>query len=267
MPRNKPGAPRSTNTLMRDPRALALLALSVAIMLVVMLLDPMAQDASYHRFIDHREVASIPNAWNVLSNLPFVFIGLAGLLYVVHLWRRAADLLVWPYLATFAGVLLTGFGSAWYHLAPGNESLFWDRLPMTLGFMGFFSSVIGELVSRRLAHRLLGPLLLAGTGSVLYWLITERLGAGDLRPYALVQFLPLLLMPLMLMLYPRPRHYTSYIVALFGCYALSKGFELLDAEIFALGGLVGGHALKHLAAAAGIACLLPMLHARYHNVR
>ncbi len=253
----------SEGKFMQDPRALALLALSVAITLVVMLLDPVAQDARYHRFVDLRDAAGIPNAWNVLSNLPFVLIGLAGLLYVMHLRRAGADLLVWPYLVTFAGVLFTGFGSAWYHLAPGNESLFWDRLPMTVGFMGFFSSVIGELISRRLAHRLLPPLLLAGAGSVVYWLITERLGAGDLRPYALVQFLPLLLMPLMLAFYPRPRHYTPYIVALFGCYVLSKGFELWDAPIFSLGGLIGGHALKHLAAAAGLACLLPMLHARY----
>jgi len=251
----------------RDPRVLALWSLSLAIVFSIALLNPLPQDPGYHQFADTRSVAGIPNAWNVLTNLPFVLVGLAGLWTVITLRRAGADLLFWPYLATFAGATLTGFGSAWYHLAPDNESLFWDRLPMTIAFMGFFSSVLGELVNRRLATRWLGPLLLVGAGSVGYWLATERLGHGDLRPYALVQFLPLLIMPLMLLFYPRPRRYTPYLIALFGFYLASKMLEMQDAQMFGMGGLVGGHALKHLAAAAGLACLQPMLHARYRKMR
>ena len=39
-------------------------------------------------------------------------------------------------------------------------------------------------------------------------------------------------------------------------YALAKTFEALDPQIFALGGVVSGHTLKHLAAAAAAAWLL-----------
>jgi hypothetical protein len=240
--------------------------LVVAAVLAVMLgVDPIPQDPGYHRFADQRVAFGIPNAWNVLSNLAFVLVGAAGLGYAAWL-RRARQAGVPPaYFVTFAGVLLTGFGSAWYHLAPDNESLFWDRLLMSVGFMGFFCTVVAELAGRRLADRLLLPLLLAGAGSVLYWLVTERLGAGDLRPYALVQFLPGLLLPAMLVLWPRPRPYARYILVLIGFYALSKGAELLDAQLFGLGGVVGGHALKHVLAALGIAWLLPVLHVRYHR--
>jgi hypothetical protein len=37
------------------------------------------QPATYHAFADTRMLLRIPNALNVLSNVPFLFVGLAGL--------------------------------------------------------------------------------------------------------------------------------------------------------------------------------------------
>jgi Ceramidase len=243
-------------------RAVVLTLFGVLAGIAVLTLDPIAQDPAYHRYADTRTLFGIPHAWNVLSNLALLGVGLAGL---IMLGRLRNDPPRMPYLVMFTGVALTGIGSMYYHLAPDNDTLVWDRLPMTIGFAGFFCSVVAELVSRRLANALLGPLVLAGIGSVIYWIVTERAGAGDLRWYGLAQFLPMLLIPLLLVLYPRPARYTTSVVALLAVYAVSKLLEFLDTEIFQLGAILSGHTLKHFAAALALACLLPMLVARYRH--
>ena len=160
------------------------------------------------------------------------------------------------------GLILTALGSGYYHYQPGNQALVWDRLPMTLVFMGLFASVIGELLGPRLANQLLLPLLVTGIASVLWWAWTESIGAGDLRPYGLVQFLPAILIMLMLIMYPTPQHYVPYIVAMLLLAGLAKVCEQFDWEIYWKLGWISGHALKHLLGAAASASVLMMLYQR-----
>jgi hypothetical protein len=236
---------------------LALVMLTVLV--VIAQLGPIAQDPAYHQFADARTLAGVPHALDVLSNLLFLVVGVVGLWFSLRMRAVYGEVLWIPYAVLYAGLILTGFGSAWYHLAPDNVSLVWDRLPMTIVFMSFFASVVAEVANREFAQRLLPVLLVVGVGSVLYWHATEQQGAGDLRPYVLVQFLPMLLIPLLLLLYPRPRDYLPWVLAMIGIYAGSKVFEYFDGAVFALGEIVSGHALKHLLAALSPACLLPML--------
>jgi len=161
---------------------------------------------------------------------------------------------------------LTAFGSSVYHLSPDNASLGWDRLAMTIGFMSLFALVIGEYVSVAWAHRLLVPLLLLGAGSVYYWLRTESMGVGDLRPYAAVQFLPMLYIPVIMLRYRGESDLGPYIGGLIAFYVLAKVFEQYDANVFAVGEMMGGHALKHVLAALASASLLAGLYRR-RNVR
>jgi hypothetical protein len=44
-----------------------------------------------------------------------------------------------------------------------------------------------------------------------------------------------------------------------GVYALAKLGEVLDSLVFAMGGIVSGHTLKHIIAAAAIYLILRML--------
>jgi hypothetical protein len=205
-------------------------------------------------------VLGVANGLNVLSNAAFAVVGLAGL----RLLRPGAVQLRdererWPWMAFFVGVALTSLGSAWYHLVPSNDSLVWDRLPMAVGFMGLLAALIAERVDPRAGLWLLGPMVALGVGSVLHWHLTERAGVGDLRPYYFVQFYPLLAIPLVLVLFPRPYTGSSaYLVALAG-YLLAKGLELADEPVYRLGWVVSGHTLKHLLAAAGIGALVWML--------
>jgi hypothetical protein len=222
-----------------------------------------AQPAAYHRMADERTIAGIPNALNVVSNLPFALVGLIGLITLRSKkspFRDSIDR--WPYVALFSGVFVTAVGSSYYHLAPDDARLVWDRLPMTVGFMGLLAALVSERVDRGAGRALLVPLLIAGVASVLYWNWTEVRGAGDLRPYFLVQFGSLLLVALILVLYPSSGSDTRYIVGGLLVYVLAKIFEVADAQIFAMGGIVSGHTLKHLVAAAGVWCLVLMVQAR-----
>ena len=231
---------------------------------VVMASPPLAQDLAYHRMADQRTLLGVPNCMNVLSNLPFAVVAALGL---AALFRTSGNPLPgqwerWPYTLLFIGTGLTTVGSAYYHLAPDNDRLLWDRLPMTVGFVGLLTAVVSERVDARLARSLVGPLLLIGMGSVVWWHWTEMQGQGDLRAYALVQFGSLSAVLLLSLLYPARHMGTAYLVAALAVYALAKGFEEADRAVFALGGIVSGHSLKHVAAAFAVACLVGMLRVR-----
>lgn len=162
----------------------------------ITLVPAIPQDVRYHDFADQRGFLGIPNFADVLSNLPFIIVGILGLWTLRRGTPRGGiEELLLPYRIFFIGVLLTGFGSAYYHWSPNNQTLVWDRLPMTIAFMAFFSALVGESMSLRAGQRLLWPLLISGIASVAWWHFTEQAGRGDLRPYILVQFLPILLIP------------------------------------------------------------------------
>lgn len=232
-------------------RLQVILALVVLLVTAIFLFtEPVPQDPAYHAFSDVRNLFDIPNFWNVASNLPFLVIGAAGVWFLHdNAGRACVPGTALAYRLFFAGVMLTAFGSSYYHLAPDNQTLVWDRLPMTIGFAGLLTIIVAEFVSASAARKLLLPLLITGLASVAYWAWSEARGDGDLRPYALVQFLPMLLIPVLLLTH-RPAFSDKKIFwwMLF-FYLLAKVFEFMDPAIFALGYLISGHTLKHLAAA------------------
>ncbi len=242
------------------PAVLVLVSL-LALAGLLIFVEPIPQWPEYHDFADGSVVLGIPNAHNVISNLGFLVIGAWGVLFI--LGRAGVGRLKAAYLVFFTGVFLTALGSAYYHLQPNNLSLVWDRLPMTVAFMGFLTAVAGELIGPRVARALLLPLMVAGVASVAWWAWTESVGVGDLRFYGLVQFLPFVLILLMLSMYPAPRHLVPYLAGLALSYAIAKLCESYDHQIYQLlGGAMGGHALKHWFGAAGTACVLIMLYRR-----
>ena len=123
-------------------------------------------------------------------------------------------------------------------------------MSITVSFMSFFVLVVGESISTKTAAKLLNPLLFLGLASVIYWHLSENLGVGDLRFYGLVQFLPMLLIPLMLFFYGSLLSGTSWIFAILVVYAGAKLAELYDNEIFEWSGF-SCHSFKHLIAAFG----------------
>lgn len=207
------------------------------------------QAPAYHDFADDRMLFGIPNFWNVASNVAFLAVGVFGLL---KFSRGAIPGAGQSYLVFCLGIILVSMGSAYYHLDPTPQSLVWDRLPMTLAFMAIFSMVVSDRVSEKLGARLLWPLVLVGVASVTYWYWSEVQGRGDLRPYVIVQFLPMLIITMLLLLYSGKRMLTALLWATLFTYALAKVAEHFDPAIFAWLGFWSGHTIKHLLSALAV---------------
>lgn len=241
-------------------------------------LPRLAQPSAFHHFADTRAWLGVPNFMDVVSNAPFA---LASLLGLVNLRRRgrserasvagamlplmAIDRMC--LVALFVGMGLTALGSSYYHLAPGNERLFWDRLPMVLTFVSLLATLVAERVSPKTAAWLLGPLLMAGATSLVYWEHTEHMGQGDLRPYFLIEGAALVSVLLVVTLYTARYLPTRWLMLGLGCYAGAVVLEQLDRVVWHLWdglgvALVSGHTLKHLSAGAGALVLAWMIEAR-----
>jgi hypothetical protein len=239
-------------------KSLGLLASAVAAVVAVFFVPPVPQSQSYHAFADARTLLGIPNAHNVLSNVGFFIVGFLGLVVIVRpggcererqrkqgAFAHPGERLILAVL--FAGVVATGAGSTYYHLAPSSARLVWDRLPITIVFMSLFSIALVERISWKVGSRLFVPLVLGGVASVFYWQFCD-----DLRIYGLVQFYPMAALPFLLWLFPPTYTRTSDWVGMLACYALAKVFELLDAPIYSSLHIVSGHALKHVAGAIAL---------------
>lgn len=214
------------------------------------------QPHDYHHFADNITLAGLPNFFNLVSNIGFFIVGYLGLAYLNH---HSVENKI-GYQIFFGGVLLTCFGSSYYHWSPDHWGLFWDRLPITIAFNALFFCVLREKL--KLSVYWLGIFLAMGMSSLLYWYWSELQGSGDMRAYILVQLLPMLLIPYIIFVYKN--HYTrqyDWLISL--CfYALAKIFELFDGAIFQLTGVIGGHPLKHLMAALACYWLYRMLRLR-----
>jgi hypothetical protein len=249
----------------RRAGAWVLVAFTIAVGAAAMLSPRIPQSQSYHDFADQRGWLGIHNFGDVASNLLFAVAGAWGLIFLCR--KSEHPRFIDPrerlaYVFVFLGLLLTAFGSSYYHLAPDNARLVWDRLPMTLAFMGLVSAMISERLSVPVGFCLLPILLLIGAGSVVWWWHTETAGASDLRFYAAVQVYAVLILPILLLLPPRYSRSLDFAVV-FCFYVLAKIFETADRQIFSLDRrMVSGHTLKHLAAGAAGFWILMMLQKR-----
>ncbi len=241
-----------TEKILISKKTGGLLLLSTAIIMIIIgwMQAPIPQPKSYHNFADDRTFFGIANASNVLTNLPFVLTGLWGLFLlfskkIVFIDNKERGLC----FTLSIGLVLVGFGSAYYHLDPDNSRLVWDRLPMAIVFMSFVATLICDRINVRLGFYLWPFLVIIGISSVLQWHISEVNGVGDLRFYFGVQAYTALAAIIMLAL---PSGYTRRedIILVVVFYALAKLFELFDNQIFMYThGILSGHALKHIAAA------------------
>jgi len=216
--------------------------------------EPILQDRGYHLFADGRSCLGIANFGNVASNLLFLLSGVVGAL---HCWRRREG--AWrSWLVFFTGVALVFFGSAYYHSAPGDDTLVWDRLPMAVAFMALFTALVSEHLIEKLELPLLVMASAVGIFSVFWWQYS-----GDLRIYIWVQGAPLLAIPYLVAAFPGRYNQRYYLLYGVGFYALAKVAERLDHEIYAAtGALISGHSVKHLTATLAVLCVLLMLKRR-----
>ena len=260
---------QGARTLSHRSRVAIIAAVAIMVLAGACLVPPIPQDPAYHEFADPRPLWGLANFGDVISNAPFLLVGALGLAFLFKRSTRAEarlGALRLPFLIYFAGVGLVAVGSAYYHADPTNETLFWDRLPMTVAFMALFLAVIVDRIHEKSGPVLLPLLIVMGIASVIYWSTTETSGQGDLRPYAVVQFFPMLAIPLICILFAPRSLNARYVVIMFCFYGMAKVFEHFDQGVFELlGHGVSGHSLKHLSAAAAAHMALPMLKHPVHG--
>jgi len=220
---------------------------------------PIGQPPGYHDFADQKIVFGIPHFADVVSNLGFALVALWGWLRLAQASRHPDIRSGWAGYSVFLiGLFLTALGSSWYHLAPDNASLVWDRLPIALACGGLLAGVRGD-VQHKHSRELTAWLSLVAVLSVGWWHFTELSGQGDLRPYLLLQGLPILLIPLWQWIYRMSGADRLAFGAALALYVVAKLAELNDHEIAVVLGAASGHTLKHLLATGAAALIVGRL--------
>jgi len=227
-------------------REIVALAVVAAVFAGWLVMPVIRQPQEYHAFADQRAFLGIPHASDVLSNLALVAAGLFGLWRTRTTARPLLSVTRASLYISFAGMALSGLGSIWYHLAPTDASLVWDRLPMTIAFAGVYGAMFAERISPRAGAAILAFALVVGPASVVHWA-----ASGDLSLYLIVQFGLVAGVLLLLVLTRGGPDALPWGVLLFW-YVIAKVAETADASLWnATGGLVAGHMIKHVAAAIG----------------
>ncbi|KAA3453999.1 Ceramidase [Gossypium australe] len=226
-------------------RTLYVWGVAILCFVVLMIVTPaIPQSQEYHNFADQREFFGIPNTLNVISNFPFLVIGVIGLVlcFYKNYFKFSLQGELWGWTFFFIGVAAVGVGSSYYHLDPNDARLVWDRLPMTIAFTSIMAIFIIERIDEQKGTISIIPLLLAGIVSILFF--------DDLRPYAVVQFVPCIVIPLMAILLPPMYTHSTYWLWAAAFYLLAKVEEAEDKIIYKwTHHIVSGHTLKHLCAA------------------
>lgn len=221
----------SRNVFDMDRPLLTTIVLAALAILGTFLFVPyFPQNPAYHHFADTRLLLGIPNFWNVVSNLPFLIIGVLSLATV----RRNA-----PEIVFGAALVLTAFGSGLYHFMPNDATLFCDRAGIVIAAVAVIALLVGE---HRTATLVIAEAV--GIGSLLWWMMN-----GDLRLYGVVQFFPGLLIIILPLLFPLRYRHKGALAMVIVCYAIAKACELYDPQIYAALHVISGHTLKHLVAA------------------
>ncbi|KAF7803628.1 alkaline phytoceramidase (APHC) [Senna tora] len=221
---------------------------AVVCFIVLMIVTPtIPQSQEYHDFADQRTFFGIPNALNVISNFPFLVIGLIGLVlcYQENYFKFSLQGELWGWTCFYVGVAAVAIGSSYYHLKPDDARLVWDRLPMTVAFTSIMAIFIIERIDERKGMISIVPLVLAVVIEM-----RDSLFFDDLRPYALVQFVPCIVIPLMAILLPPMYTHSTFWLWAAGFYLLAKVLEAADKMVYEwTHHIVSGHTLKHLSAA------------------
>jgi hypothetical protein len=251
---------------MADPRSLSRYLptmLTIASGVLLLLHGPLAQPVHYNDFADQSVLFRIPHAADVLSNVAFGVVAIWGWIRLWPLREHPALRQGWPGYALFlVALLLTAVGSAYYHLAPDNQRLVWDRIPIGLTCAGLLAAVRAETRGDTNAARDAAILSVLAVLSVGWWHYSDGPQPGDLRPYLFLQLLPLLLVPLWQAIYAAPGRDRAAFLAAVLLYVLAKLAEVSDHELLARSGWISGHTLKHLLAAAAAAVLIGRLSQR-----
>lgn len=223
------------------------------------------QPEHYHQFSGDQPLFGIPNFMNVVSNIFYIIAGILGL-YRIQKRKLMLPKDRWSFF--FIALILVGLGSSYYHLSPSTTSLFWDRLPMSMGFAFLSANFLAERFPACEGQTTLLLLLGFSLYSVIHWHFGEMIELGDLRLYGITQFATIGIIASILIFNPRnSRLDRPYWILLIG-YSIAKVCEMLDPAIFSFSHeFLGGHVIKHIISGIALICFIPptrsLIHSQY----
>lgn len=227
-----------------------LAAVVLAPLILVAMMHPVIRGAGFHVYADQRTTLGIPHIGDVLSNLPFVIVGLFGMWHARDITGLPRGLV----LAFFASVACIGLGSGLYHLTPSDATLAVDWLPIALTASLMVALLVHDRIDPTLGWIVTAVATAASVGSIAWWWFTL-----DARWYGLVQLTSIALVPVIVILYPRGRLERGWLLAGVACFVLARLVHAQDRALLDASGVISGHTLKHLLAASATWCVLRSL--------
>lgn len=222
-----------------NKKLLILLLINISTLILLFTNQAIHQDPSYHNFVDVRPILGHPNFFDCLSNIFFLVISFIGFKYA------KTNKLSISWKAFFISIGLVAFGSYYYHFNPNNQTLVWDRLPMTLGFMSLITAVFCETFKLNNEKIILLLTNAVGVLSVVVWVMTK-----DLRLYYWVQLTPIISLLIIGLFFSKNLN-AKYMLGAFALYILAKVTEHKDALFFETLS-ISGHTIKHILAAVSV---------------
>jgi len=245
------------NTLPLRLRLGLLAATGVAVFISIFVFS-MPQPGTYHMFADARTCLGIPNFFNTASNLGFLVTGLSMLIFLYVRRRQFPGMFIergelWIFVVLYASTLLVTFGSGYYHLAPDNAGLFWDRLPMTLVASAFVGTIIADRFGARAGLATLAVLFVLSAGALVYWRATQSMAQDNVWPYIATVYGSLSFAVVAMISFPSRYTHAHAAWVTFTIYMTAMAFDTwLDAPLYTMGAILSGHSLKHLLAAVAL---------------
>ena len=220
----------------------------IILILLAIFLPSIEQNQNYHNFADQRVLFGVNNAFDTLSNLAFIIVGILGLVnFYNNQYIKISNSFSVILHLFFISIILTGLGSSFYHLSPNDFTLVFDRLAMSLVFASILAMLAYLKISPRFGLHTLAELLILAPLTVLIWKFN-----GNLTPYVVLQFGGIILVILTLLL-TKTRMQGPCFTSLIILYGAAKLVEFYDEKIFNLSqNLISGHTLKHLIAALAV---------------
>jgi hypothetical protein len=237
---------------------LSLLAAAGILVVVSIFVYSMPQPRAYHLFADVRTCLGIPNFFNAASNLGFLAAGVSMLILLYAQRRKFSEMFIergelWIFVTLYAATLMVTFGSAYYHLAPDNARLFWDRLPMTLVASAFVATIIADRFGARAGGWSLIALFVLSCGALVYWRATQSLAQDNVWPYIATVYGSLAFAVVAMALFSSRYTHAHAAWVTLAIYIAAMAFDTwLDAPLYTAGGMLSGHSLKHLLAALAL---------------
>ncbi|KAI3955270.1 hypothetical protein MKW98_020903 [Papaver atlanticum] len=231
--------------LLTKPKKVRNCVMGYLCFLILMLLAPkIPHSPNHHRFSDMRNFLGVPNTLNVITNFPFLIVGvlgfvicLQGSIFVISLRGE-----VWGWAFFYAGIVGIAFGSAYYHLKPDDNRVVFDRLPMMVVYASLLSIFVIERVGERTGVMCLCSALMLALVSIAY----ER-SFDDLRLCMMFQLIPSIVIPALAFMFPPKYTHSRYWFWAAGVYLLAKLEAFADMKIYGLDHyIISGHSLEHL---------------------